>query len=98
MKSMSLVIRHTKTVKLDVILSDNCEILDLIISGDFFAYPEESIGELESKLKECNSKVCIEEAFRGISGAIILGIDIADLKSKIINLLETCKSSQHSSY
>ncbi|MCC6034598.1 MAG: ABC transporter substrate-binding protein [Desulfurococcaceae archaeon] len=93
MKSTSLVLRYVKTVKLDIILGDKCEILDLTISGDFFAYPEESIGELESKLRKCSSRVCIEEAFKEISSTIVLGVDIEDLKSKIISLLETCTSS-----
>lgn len=92
-KSISLTLRYTKTVKLDIVLSEKCEILNIIITGDFFAYPEESIEKLENKLKGCNNKVCVEETFREISDTIILGVNIEDLKSRIINLLETCTSS-----
>jgi hypothetical protein len=50
LRRISLVSRYTKTVKLDIVLGENCEIIDVVVSGDFFAYPEEAIERLESKL------------------------------------------------
>jgi hypothetical protein len=93
LRRISLVSRYTKTVKLDIVLGENCEIIDVVVSGDFFAYPEEAIERLESKLKKCNSRTCVEEAFGEISGAVILGIDIADLKNRIAELLENCTTA-----
>jgi len=84
-------------VKLDVLLSENCVIKDIIISGDFFAYPEDAIERLESRIRECSSRVCIEEAFKELVNTTILGVNVEDLKNRVILLLEDCKKSQNNS-
>jgi len=93
LRSISLVLRYTKTVKLDVTLSENCEIRDIVISGDFFAYPEDSVERLENRIKGCASRECIEEAFSELASAVVLGVDVEDLKNKIISVYENCRES-----
>lgn len=43
-------IRGGKTLKIDLELKGD-RIVDIVISGDFFAHPEEAIDELERELK-----------------------------------------------
>lgn len=40
-----------KTVKVDITISDDGKILEAIISGDFFIYPEDALEDLEKELK-----------------------------------------------
>lgn len=95
LRQVSLVLRYAKTAKLDITLSDECRVEDITISGDFFAYPEDSIERLESRIRGCGSRECIEEAFSELSGAVVLGVDVNDLKEKVISILENyCKSSK----
>ncbi len=93
MKNVSLVLRYTKTVKLDVTLSENCEIRDIVISGDFFAYPEDSVEKLENRIKGCASRECIEEAFSELASVVILGVNVEDLKNKIISVYDKCREN-----
>jgi len=53
MKKTSVLkkIKGGKTVKIDLEITDDGRIHDIIISGDFFVYPQETLEELESKLK-----------------------------------------------
>lgn len=90
MRQVSLILRYTKTVRLDVILSENCEVRDITISGDFFAYPEDSIERLESRIKGCSSEECIEKAFNELIGVTVLGVDVEDLKRKLIRVIKSC--------
>ncbi len=43
-------VKNGKTLRIDIDIEDNT-IKDIVISGDFFAYPEESIDKLEQCLK-----------------------------------------------
>jgi len=90
----SLVLRYNKTVKVDLVFSNECEITSIVLSGDFFAYPEDTIERLEETLRNCDSVECVENAFRGIKEAIILGVDVVDLKKKIVELLRECKKAK----
>jgi hypothetical protein len=91
MRYESVVLRHLKTVKLDVTLSDDCRVEDIIISGDFFAYPEDTIERLEGLIKGCEDPHCVERAFSAISPSTILGVDVEKLKLKVIEILERCR-------
>ncbi len=91
MRYESVVLRHLKTIKLDVTLSDDCRVEDIVISGDFFAYPEDTIERLEGLIKGCEDPHCIERAFNTISPSTILGVDIEKLKLKVIEILERCR-------
>jgi lipoate-protein ligase A len=90
LRQVSLVLRYTKTVKLDIVLGENCEVKDITISGDFFAYPEDSIERLENRVKKCSSRECVENAFSELVGVVMLGVDVEDLKSKLIRIIENC--------
>ncbi len=79
-----------KTVKLDIALDDDCRINDIIISGDFFAYPEDSIEVLEEQLRGCSNASCIEQAFSALKSSVILGVDIESVKQKIIETVKEC--------
>ena len=92
MKQESIILRYEKTVKVDIVIGDECRIIDIIISGDFFAYPEDSIERLESKLKECRDELCIEEAFRELSSSVVLGVNVEDLKNKVMGFIKNCRS------
>jgi hypothetical protein len=95
LKYESIILRHGKTVKLDVALSDQCEIVNVVVSGDFFAYPEDAIEKLEDKLRYCNSRECIENAFEALREAVVLRVDVKDLENKLVELVEKCRSGQH---
>ena len=96
MKSVSLVLRHGKTVRLDAVLSSNCSISSIQVSGDFFVYPEEALEELEKRLLGCASGECVEEAFSALSSAVVLGLDSTDLKKRLLELLEECRAGMPS--
>jgi hypothetical protein len=95
-KTYSTVLRFTKTVKLDVIFSENCAIERAEITGDFFVYPEDALEVLENALKGCSSAECVENAFLSIHGSIVLGFDVESLKRKIVEALSTCSSQSFS--
>lgn len=91
MRTVSMTLRYTKTVKLDIVLSDHCTIESAQVSGDFFVYPEESIEILERALRGCDSSICVENAFSNLDSAVVLGLDREDLKQRIIEVLEQCR-------
>uniref|UniRef100_A0A7C2FF87 ABC transporter substrate-binding protein n=1 Tax=Thermosphaera aggregans TaxID=54254 RepID=A0A7C2FF87_9CREN len=90
MKSESIVLRHGKTVKIDLALSEDCRVQEVIISGDFFIYPEESLEELEERLKGCGESVCIEDAFKTLESSTLLGVNLEDVKRRIVEIVEKC--------
>lgn len=90
MKVVSMTLRYTKTVKVDLTLSDDCAIKDIQISGDFFVYPEDVVESLENSLRECKTQSYVEIVFTMVSNAVILGFDPVDLKKKITEVLESC--------
>lgn len=54
MKTLSLVKRSSrgKTIKIDLTIDEENKVIkDIVVSGDFFAYPPEKLEELEDKLK-----------------------------------------------
>jgi len=90
LKSESIVLRHGKTVKIDLALSEDCRVQEVIISGDFFIYPEESLEELEERLKGCGESVCIEDAFKTLESSTLLGVNLEDVKRRIVEIVEKC--------
>lgn len=68
-----------------------CRIDDIMISGDFFAYPEESIEELEQVLKE---KILDKKEIQEVIGLFIkdhnvefIGVDASTLTDAILEAL-----------
>lgn len=92
MKTLSIILRYAKTVKLDAVFSENCTFERVEISGDFFVYPEESLEILENSLKGCGDEHCVENALSTLSNATILGFDPVDLKRRLTDLIDQCRS------
>ena len=97
LRSESIVLRHGKTVKIDLTLSEDCRIQEITISGDFFIYPEESLEELEERLKGCREPVCIEDAFKTLESSTLLGVNLEDVKRRIAEVVEKCTGVRGSS-
>lgn len=91
METISITLRYTKTVKLDMELANDCSVLNTVLSGDFFTYPEEAIDRLEEKLRGCGDVTCVEEAFTALDNATILGFDKSDLAKKIKEIIRECR-------
>jgi len=78
-----------KTVKVDLeVLNDT--ILKIVISGDFFLYPEEAIHEIESRLtgRKVSEVANILNEFKG--SVEVLGASIDDLVSVITDAYTSC--------
>lgn len=69
-----------KTLKIDAKIKDNT-IIDIIISGDFFAYPEKGIEMLESDLKgkTIYEALMIIDSYR--DKIELVGISLNDIKN-----------------
>mgnify|MGYP000241628783 CR=1 FL=1 len=81
-------VKGGKTLKIDLEIESGI-IKDIIISGDFFAYPMEAVEELENMLKGVNVSDAIDiiNCFRDRIVFIGLTIDdIIDLLRKILLL------------
>jgi len=81
-------VKGGKTLKIDLDVESGI-IKDIIISGDFFAYPMEAVDELENMLKGASVSNAIEiiNCFRDRIVFIGLTIDdIIDLLRKILFL------------
>lgn len=67
-----------KLVVIDIRVINN-QVIDLEISGDFFAYPEDAIDVLEENLKgldlSCIENVLLEKS----SNIIFIGLEVGDL-------------------
>ncbi len=79
-----------KTIKIDVDVDDNV-IRNIVVSGDFFAYPEERLEELENAIKgkTISSAINIIKSFS--DKIILLGVsfdDIIELLNKVLNKVE----------
>lgn len=80
-----------KTVKVDLEVIDE-NIKDIVISGDFFLYPEEYIHIIESKLKGKNISevVRILSEFKGV--VEIVGASIEEFAEVVIDAYKACIS------
>lgn len=73
-----------KTVKVDLRVSDEGIITDVVISGDFFLYPEEYIHLIEESIRGRGIEEAIAELGKFRDRVEILGATFDDL----INLLK----------
>ncbi len=66
-----------KMVCVDLVIDETLTIRDIVISGDFFAYPSESIEELEGMLRGLS----IEDAIKVIEREpiVLVGVSKEDL-------------------
>ena len=86
MKTLSLVKRSSrgKTIKIDLTIDEENKVIkDIVVSGDFFAYPPEKLEELEDKLKNKH----VSEVDRVIDGyrdiLELVGASLDDLKELV---------------
>ena len=86
MKTLSLVKRSSrgKTIKIDLTIDEENKVIkDIVVSGDFFAYPPEKLEELEDKLKNKH----VSEVDRVIDGyrdiLELVGAPLDDLKELV---------------
>lgn len=87
------ILRYTKTVEITLQV-DDCRVVSLKITGDFFLYPEDTIERVESKATGCEDIKCLEDALLPLSSAIVLGFDPADVSRRILSVyMELCKGS-----
>ena len=81
MESVRRVFRREKTLTVEALIDlENLVIKDITLSGDFFAYPEESFEELEDSLKNTGCKKAIEilESYR--NKLMLVGASIDDIE------------------
>lgn len=84
-KSITHRVPGGKTLKIDAEIKDNV-IVDIVISGDFFAYPEEGIEMLENDLKgkTINEAIRIIDDYR--DKIELLGISLDNIKNLLIEI------------
>ena len=93
MKTVRRVVRREKTAEI-VLEIHNCRILRASIAGDFFAYPETCIEDLERRLLGCGSEECIRAAFEAMRGFEVVGVSWRDLEEAVVDgWREACGSS-----
>lgn len=71
-----------KTLIIEVIIENN-KIKELIISGDFFAYPEDQIDELEEKTRNLTIQQALEVINKNLRTVKLLGITPEDIMEGI---------------
>lgn len=67
-----------KTLIIEVIIENN-KIKELMISGDFFAYPEDRIDELEEKTRNLPIQQALEVINKNLRAVKLLGITPEDI-------------------
>ncbi|WFO74710.1 hypothetical protein J4526_06410 [Desulfurococcaceae archaeon MEX13E-LK6-19] len=93
-KTISLIKKTPggKTLKIDITINpDEDKIIDIVISGDFFAYPPEKLEELEKQLQGKT----LEDAMKTIDDykkeIELVGTSLQDIKQ----LIEQAISKKH---
>lgn len=87
------VARYSKTIEIELIVN-NCRVVSLKLSGDFFVYPEDAIEKVEESARGCTSAECLIKALDVLRDVTILGFDLKDVKEKIINAFNNlCRES-----
>ncbi len=51
--------RGGKTVVVELEVGSGCRVTGVVVSGDFFVYPEEALWAFEDALRGCGSRDCI---------------------------------------
>jgi len=78
-----------KTIGIDLVVEGN-RIIDVVIFGDFFAYPPEIIDELQSSLKNCKLDEVKDIIHKICSKSKLVGIDADDIVNVIFRAIEEC--------
>ncbi len=66
---------------------------EVVFSGDFFAYPEDSIVVLEEKLKGLGLEEALETIDKVLGDTMLLGISIDDLKEGVKKIFEQAQNT-----
>ncbi|MET1160113.1 MAG: lipoate protein ligase C-terminal domain-containing protein [Thermoprotei archaeon] len=81
-------VRGGKTLKIDLLV-ENGIVEDIVISGDFFAYPETVIDEIEDSIRGKSVSEAID-ALRSFRDRVeLVGISFKDLESLFIELISS---------
>jgi len=82
-----------KTLKIDAKICSGV-IEEIVISGDFFAYPEELVDEMEHKLRGRRAGEIREilESYRGLIE--FAGVSLEDIAELIMEILAECGRSE----
>ncbi len=71
--------RAGKTLIIDLLVDTHGVIRKCFISGDFFAYPETLINDIEKKLPGCRLGDALTIIMRFVENSSLLGITVKDL-------------------
>ncbi len=97
-KTISLVKKTPggKTLKIDITInSDEDKIIDIVISGDFFAYPPEKLEELEKKLKNKLVEDALEIIDEYRNKINLIGTNLQDVKELINQAIALVKKGDN---
>jgi len=75
-----------KTLKIDLVVDED-RIKDIVISGDFFAYPTEAIEELEDDLKGSRVDEALDIVEKYRDKIVIVGASIDEIKDLLKELI-----------
>lgn len=78
-----------KTVKVDLTVINDL-IIDVVISGDFFLYPEEAIHDIESSIRNKTLDEAIKELNKFKESVEFLGTSVDDIINLIIEAYNSC--------
>lgn len=83
-----------KTLEITMTVDEECKIVYISISGDFFVYPPEALEMLERELQGCSNTDCITNMVsRTHKSAKALGFTWKQLAETITKLYRTACSS-----
>ena len=66
---------------------------DVVFSGDFFAYPEDSIMVLEEKLRGLSLGEALKTIDEVLRDTVLLGVSIDDLKEGVKKIFEQAQNT-----
>jgi len=78
-----------KTVKVDLTVVNDL-IINVVISGDFFLYPEEAIHDIEASIRNRTLNDAIKELNRFKGSVEFLGTSMDDIINLVIEAYNSC--------
>ncbi len=88
MEEKRVVIRSAKGKTLTVYAKvNNGRLEEIVFGGDYFAYPEDSIVNLEEKLRGLGLEEALKTIEEYLKDTVLLGISVEDLKESVRRIL-----------
>lgn len=72
-----------KFVRVKAYLTDECRLADLVIEGDFFAYPPDAIDELGDKVRGEPITDALSTVREALEGVALGGVDAGTLQELV---------------